>query len=105
MSDGHPLKPTSFSPRFKEEMRRLGRGLGLSKPLNHKAMRHAFATKLQTVGAHVKTAQAMLGHGSSKTTDRYFHPLPAEQADAMARIDERWRRMEEQSNEAQALVG
>jgi site-specific recombinase XerD len=46
---------------------------GLKKHTTPHTLRHTFATHLLERGANILQVQAMLGHGSLKTTSRYLH--------------------------------
>ena len=47
----------------------------MRKELNHKNLRHTFATDLISNGFDIKTVQEMMGHRLSSTTELYYQGL------------------------------
>jgi integrase/recombinase XerD len=66
---GRPLSRVMVFLIIKE----LARQIDLKKPISPHTFRHSFATHLIEGGADLRAVQAMLGHASITTTERYTH--------------------------------
>jgi integrase/recombinase XerD len=66
---GKPLHPTMVQRAFTAAKR----AARIDKPVSFHSLRHSFATHLMESGVNVRTIQALLGHRSLGTTERYTH--------------------------------
>jgi integrase/recombinase XerD len=64
-----PLNATMIQRAFTQAKRQAG----INKPVSFHSLRHSFATQLLESGVNVRTIQALLGHRSLGTTERYTH--------------------------------
>lgn len=54
-------------------------------------LRHTFATRLAESGCDINTLAAILGHSGLRMLTRYVHPTEQHRAEAMRRLEERYR--------------
>ncbi len=83
--DGSPM---NWEKRLNQKvLRPICNQLGLPKISWH-SFRHSQATLMGQTGEPQRTAQAILGHGSSKTTDQYIHSVPESERRVMDKVAE-----------------
>jgi integrase/recombinase XerD len=70
--EGGPGKPYS-ALSINNIIKRSGKLAGIAKTISAHTLRHSFATHLLEKGTDLRYIQTLLGHESSKTTERYAH--------------------------------
>ena len=66
--NGEPPTPSTIRKKLKRAFLKAG-----FKDFYPHALRHSFATNLQSKGASVAEIKEMMGHASIATTERYLH--------------------------------
>jgi integrase/recombinase XerD len=65
----HPIRPISVYLVFKKAVKKTG----ITKHVTLHTLRHSCATHLTEARTDIRVIQALLGHGSIRTTSRYTH--------------------------------
>jgi site-specific recombinase XerD len=78
-----PLNPTVLQRAFV-----VAKGVArISKPATFHSLRHSFATHLMESGVNVRAIQALMGHQSLSTTERYMHVAGAYLRETQSPLD------------------
>jgi site-specific recombinase XerD len=80
---GQPLSPRTFQAVFERARGKVG--LEFNGGIH--SLRHSFATHLLERGTDLRSIQVLLGHNSSKTTERYTHVAAHHVAKIVSPID------------------
>lgn len=82
-----------MSVRSVQEMvRRYGERAGISRPVTPHLLRHSSVTQLAELGTPLPVIQAICGHESIRTTQRYVHLGGEHRRTAVDALDAEWKR-------------
>ncbi len=90
---GMPLRHSNFYSRV---WRPAVKNAGLPAKLRIHDLRHSAAAFMIDEGAHLELVRQQLGHSSITVTQKYAHLYPSATEDLAARLDDRYRRIQEQ---------
>ena len=79
----HPLSTTMAGQAFRQARERAGLDLHFTPHV----LRHSYATRLIEQGTPLPVVQALLGHGSIRSTQRYTHLTDPLRRDVQAAVD------------------
>lgn len=85
-----PVRPGGPPMKYKGLERVFDRWGPVKDRVHAHQLRHAFATRLHRSGVPVRTIQALLGHKSLETTQRYLGVDPGDAAAAVAVLEADW---------------
>ncbi len=85
-----PVRPGGPPMKYKGLERVFDRWEPVKDKIHAHQLRHAFATRLHRAGVPVRTIQALLGHKSLETTQRYLGVDPGDAAAAVAVLGAEW---------------
>jgi site-specific recombinase XerD len=90
---GQPLRHSNFYSRtWKPAVHEAGLPTGL----RIHDLRHTAAAFLIDEGAHLELVRQQLGHSSISVTQKYAHLYPSATEDLAARLDDRYRQLQQQ---------
>ena len=90
---GQPLRHSNFYSRI---WRPAIRDAGLPPGLRIHDLRHTAAAFMIDEGAHLELVRQQLGHSSITVTQKYAHLYPSATEDLAARLDDRYRQVQQQ---------
>lgn len=71
----------------RDAVRKAASNAGITKRVTPHILRHSFATHMLETGSDIRTIQALLGHGSIRTTERYVRVSKAHVARTKSPLD------------------
>lgn len=71
---------------FQLRIKAVAKAAGIARRIHPHVLRHTFATMLLRSGANIRQVQAILGHESISTTERYTHVEVSELKEAVNRL-------------------
>lgn len=82
-----PLGAPMTASAVRQAFRRLSRRAGLARPVHPHMLRHSAGTEMAEAGVGVDVVQAVLGHRSITSAQRYVHPSQARMRDAVEAVE------------------